>query len=301
MILGSPWHLVTALIAAPLMGGIVARIKAWSGGRHGAPFVQPYRDLRRLLGKSEVRGTVTTALFVAGPLITLTGVVLAIVLTPLGRFPALLSFPGDVIAALSLLGLGRFFTILAAMDTGSSFEGMGASREAFFSALAEPALFLVFAALARATGSTSLSGMLAGITPAMWQIQAPVLCLAAAALMILLLAENSRIPFDDPTTHLELTMIHEVMVLDHSGPGLATILYGSALKLWLFASWLAAMVVPKTTTPWLGTLWTVGALLAVTALIALTESGMARLRLNRVPQLLLSAAALASVAFLLVL
>ena len=298
---GSPLHLLAALLAAPLLGGIIARIKAIAAGRHGAPLRQPYFDLMRLARKGEVRGKGTTILFVAGTLVTLAGALLAIALTPLGRFPALLSFPGDVIAALSVLGLGRFFTIVAAMDTGSSFEGLGASREAFFSALAEPATFIVFAALARATGTVSLSGLLAGLPPAMWHSQAPALFLAAAALLILLLAENSRIPFDDPTTHLELTMIHEVMVLDHSGPGLATVLYGAALKLWLFTSWLAALLVPKTASPWIGTLWTVGTILGVTVLVGITESTMARLRLLRVPQLLLSAAALASVAFLLVL
>src|SRR5262249_25388796 len=160
----------------------------------------------------------------------------ALALLPFGGVPALLSFPGDVVLFAYLLGLARFFTVLAALDTGSSFEGMGASREVTFSALAEPALFLGLATIARHTDTLSLSGMFGVTTGASWHHTGPALALVAAAFIVIFLAENARIPVDDPTTHLELTMIHEVMVLDHSGPDFAFILYSSALKLWLLGT-----------------------------------------------------------------
>ena len=141
----------------------------------------------------------------------------------------------------------RFVTVVAALDTGSSFEGMGASREVFFSALAEPALLVGLAAVALETRSVSLSDMVASVTAGTWTMQGPALGLVVVALGLVLLTENARIPVDDPTTHLELTMIHEVMVLDHGGPDLAFILYGAALKLWALGALLVGMAVPVRT------------------------------------------------------
>jgi formate hydrogenlyase subunit 4 len=177
---------------------------------------------------------------------------------------------------------------------------MGASREVFFAALAEPALLLGLAAVARETGALSLSAMYAGAAAAVWTRAALPLALVAAALAVVLLAENSRIPFDDPNTHLELTMVHEVMVLDHSGPDLAFIQYGAALKLWLFGSLLVGLVVPVRS----GSLLVDGAgalagLLVVAVLVGAVESSMARLRLLRVPPLLVGAIVLAALAFIL--
>ena len=163
----------------------------------------------------------------------LASMICAIALLPFGAFPALAPFAGDFVMVAYLLALARFFTVLAALDTGSSFEAMGASREVTFSALAEPALFLGLAALARQTGSLSLTSMLGSVSGAMWMQAAPALGLTIAGLGIVFLAENARIPVDDPTTHLELTMIHEVMVLDHGGPDFAMIQYAAALKMWL--------------------------------------------------------------------
>ena len=175
-------------------------------------------------------------MFRAGPVVGLSAVVAAGLLMSFGGAPALLPFPGDFVLFAYLLGLARFFTALAALDTGSSFEGMGASREVTFASFAEPALFLCLVVLVRATGSLSLSGMLRAGLPEIWHTQGPALLLAAVALLAVALAENARIPVDDPNTHLELTMIHEVMVLDHSGPDLALIQYGASLKLFLFGA-----------------------------------------------------------------
>jgi formate hydrogenlyase subunit 4 len=193
----------------------------------------------------------------------------------------------------------RFFTVLAALDTGSSFEGMGASREVFFSALAEPALLVALATLARQAGSLSLSTIFSQVSGGHWLQAGPVMALVLIALMVVLLAENSRIPVDDPNTHLELTMIHEVMVLDHGGPDFAIIIYGAALKLWVLSALIVSMVVPDTGTPWLNLVLSVGGMFLVAVVVGMVESAMARLRLLIVPQLLVGAGALAAMAFLL--
>ena len=154
-----------------------------------------------------------------------------------------------------LLGLGRFALVLAGLDTGSSFEGMGASREVTVAAFAEPALFLCFTVLVLATGEVSLAGMLGEPLAAVWSGAAPSLVLAAAELFMLALAETSRVPVDDPATHLELTMIHEVIVLDHSGPDLGLILFGAAVKLALFGALVTGVLVPLGLLPaWLAPL-----------------------------------------------
>ena len=217
--------------------------KAFFAGRPGPPLLQPYYDLAKLLRKGAVYSRTTTL-----------GVPRRAVVGARGRArgagcscrsaarAAPLAFPGDLVLFAYLLGLARFFTVLAALDTGSSFEGMGASREVAFSALAEPALLLALAALARRRGqpvarrrSTRRCG------PAtLWAARARSLALVAAALLVVSWPRTPRIPVDDPNTHLELTMIHEVMVLDHSGPDLAFIHYGAALKLWVLGALLVA-------------------------------------------------------------
>jgi formate hydrogenlyase subunit 4 len=232
-------------------------------------------------------------------MVGLAATLMAATLVPLGNFPALIAFPADFLLFAGLLGLMRFFTVAAALDTGSSFEGMGASREVFFSALTEPALLVALATLARQTGQLSLSTMLEPVSAAHWLQAGPVLALVVIALMIVLLAENARIPVDDPNTHLELTMIHEVMVLDHGGPDFAFILYSSALKLWLFAALVVGIVVPATDNAWLNLLLAAGGMFVVAMVVGVIESIMARLRLVVVPQLLVGAGALAAVAFLL--
>jgi formate hydrogenlyase subunit 4 len=219
----------------------------------------------------------------------------------MGGVPAPFRFRGDLLLFAYVLGVMRFATVLAALDTGSSFEGMGASREVFFSALAEPALLFGLAAVAMETRSVSLSEMLATVSARTWTTQGPALGLVVVALGLVLLTENARIPIDDPTTHLELTMIHEVMVLDHGGPDLAAILYGAALKLWVLGGLVVGLAVPvRTGHPALD----IGAFLAgmgiLGVVIGIVESCMARLRLARVPKLLVGATALAALAAVLV-
>ena len=292
--------LLLALLLSPLLPGIINRTKALFAGRRGPPLLQTYFDLWKLLQKGAVYSRTTSWLFRAGPIIGLAAALTAATLMPLGHFPALIAFPADFLLFAGLLGLMRFFTVVAALDTGSSFEGMGASREVFFSALTEPALFVALLTLARQADSLSLSTILSGDNSFhSIAVLAPVLALVVIALVILLLAENARIPVDDPNTHLELTMIHEVMVLDHGGPDFAFILYSAALKLWLFAALIVGMVLPETGNLWLNLTLAVGGMMLVAVIVGVIESIMARLRLVVVPQLLVGAGALAAMAFLL--
>ena len=291
--------LLLALVLSPLLPGVINRTKAFFAGRRGPPLLQTYFDLWKLLQKGAVYSRTTTWLFRAGPIIGLAAMLTAVLLMPLGNFPALIAFPADFLLFAGLLGVARFFMVVAALDTGSSFEGMGASREVFFSALAEPALLVALATLARQTDTLSLSTMFGPVSGAHWLQAGPVLMLVVIALMIVLLAENARIPVDDPNTHLELTMIHEVMVLDHGGPDLAFVLYSAALKLWLFAALIVGMVLPATGNVWMNLLLAAVGMLVVAVVVGVIESVMARLRLVIVPQLLVGAGALVAVAFLL--
>lgn len=294
MILGPLLTLLLVLAVAPVLPGLATRTRALLTGRRGAPVLQLYRDLARLLRKNVVYSRTTTAVFRIGPVVVVATVVAAAALLPLDGHAALLSFTGDLVAFTGLLGLGRFALVLAGLDTGSSFEGMGASREVTVSAFAEPALFLCLTVLVLATGEISLAGMLGEQLAVVWSDAAPSLVLAGAALFMLALAETSRVPVDDPATHLELTMIHEVIVLDHSGPELGMILFGNAVKLALFGALVTGVLVPLGMLPvWLAPLVLVAGLGVVAIGVGIVESSMARLRMNRVPQFLVAAAALA--------
>lgn len=293
-----------ALMLAPLLFGIINRTKAFFAGRRGQPLLQAYYDIDKLLRKGAVYSRTTSWVFRAGPLVSLAAIILAATIVPLAGNRALLSFQGDLLLFLYLLGLGRFFTVLAALDTGSAFEGMGASREVQFAALIEPAFILSLAAIASASSSLSLSDMFASVDSAAWLKSGPALAMAAAALFVVLLVENCRIPFDDPNTHLELTMIHEVMILDHSGPDLAFILYGAAVKFWLISALLVGLIVPLRSSEvplWISLSAAVGGQIILAVVVGIVESTMARLRLLRVPQLLVGAVVLSVLALLILL
>ena len=287
-------HVAVCLLFPPLLLGIIVKTKAFFGGRVGAPVLQLYWDLLRLFRKGSVFSRTTTWVFKAGPVVGLVSVGLAMLLMPLGGHQAPLGFTGDVVLFAYLLGLARFFTVAAAMDTGSSFEGMGAAREAAFSALAEPGLFLGLMVLVRQAGDSSLTVMLGtGAVQHAWAGTGGALVLVAVSFFVVLLVENSRVPADDPATHLELTMIHEVMVLDHSGPGLGAVLYGASLKLFLLGALLVGVVYPFST----GNTWAdwglfLVAMCALAIGVGVVESFMARLRLLHVPRLLVAASVL---------
>jgi formate hydrogenlyase subunit 4 len=299
-------HILVALALPPLLLGVIAQTKALFAGRVGPPLLQPYFDLVRLFCKGSVISTTTTWVFLAGPVVGLVTSAIAVLLIPLAgtrleptteivQMQAPISFTGDLILLAYLLGLGRFFTAAAALDTGSAFEGMGAAREVTFACLAEPALFLGLLVLAKLSGSLQLATMLGPSVAPHWLTAAASLALVVLSWFIVLLVENSRIPFDDPNTHLELTMIHEVMVLDHSGPALGMILYGAALKLFVFAALIVRLVLPVATgLPWLDWPLFVGGTLGVAVAIGIVESSMARLRLTHIPILLVAACLLSA-------
>jgi formate hydrogenlyase subunit 4 len=295
-------HLLLAAALPPLLPGVINKTKAAFAGRRGPPLLQAYYDLLKLFRKGSVFSTTTTWLFRFGPVAGLVTAALAALLIPLGDRSAPVSFPGDMVLFAYLLGLGRFFTMTAALDTGSSFEGMGAAREATYACLAEPVLFFGLLVLAKVTGQLTLVGLLGGSLTRQWGLAGAAMLLVLASWFVVLLAENARIPFDDPNTHLELTMVHEVMVLDHGGSALGMIVYGAALKLFLFAALVVRLAVPLDT----GHVWAdwglfVAAVLAVAVLVGVVESVMARLRLVMVPNLLVGAGVLSAFGLVLVL
>jgi len=293
---------VCALVLAPLLLGLINRIKAFVAGRRGPPLLQLYFDIAKYLRRGTVYGDATSWVFRLGPVVNLAALMATLLIVPLGAIPAPLSFSGDLIVVAGLVALGRFAIVLGALDTGSSFEGMGASREVHFAALAEPALLLALAVLVRITGGLSLTPIYQGITASVWIAALPTLALVAMTLLVLTLVENSRIPVDDPTTHLELTMIHEVMVLDHSGPDLGYIHYAAGLKLWVLGSLLVGLVVPvRSGVLWLDGLAVLLGMAVLAAVIGMIESAMARYRLVHVPQFIVGAATLSAVGFILIL
>ena len=290
---------VLALLVMPfLLTGLINRVKSLWSGRKGPPLLQPLHDALRLLRKTSVYSTTTTPLFRIAPWVFLSTALGSAVVTPLLGAAALASFPFDFVVFAYVWALGRVAIMLAALDTGSAFEGMGAAREATFSTLLEPALFLVIGALCLSAGTHTLSEALAPH----WRAGDGSLVIWACgviALFIVLQVETARMPVDDPTTHLELTMIHEVMILDHSGPDLAAIQYGAAVKLYVGAALLATLL-----NPWAGTtsVLSASANLALCALLAVVlgtvESLIARLKLRTVPKYIAVALVSGAVALL---
>jgi formate hydrogenlyase subunit 4 len=290
-------HLGLLLAMPPLLPGLINKTKAFFAGRKGPPLLQPYFDIYKLLRKGMVISSTTTWIFQAAPVVTLAATLLAGMLVPFGPFAAPVAFTGDLILFVYLFGLARFFTTSAALDTGSSFEGMGAAREVTFACLSEAAVLLGLLVLVRLSGSFSLTPML--LAPLAHRPEAPVL-LAAAGLFVVLLAENARIPVDDPNTHLELTMIHEVMVLDHSGPLLGLINYGSAIKLFVLSALVLHLLVPfQIGIPMADWVLFILEMIAMAGVIGTVESFMARLQMRHVPTLLAAASLLCGFGFVL--
>jgi formate hydrogenlyase subunit 4 len=270
--------------------GVINKTKAFWGGRKGASVIQPLYDFIRLLKKGEVISTSTSFIFTVAPVLKLAAILVAGLLTPMIGCKSVFSFDYDFILFIYSLGLSRFFSLLGAMDTGSSFEGMGASREATFATIVEPALFMILASLIFLSGQRSFVGILSSLS-IYTESARLIIVLIIGALFIMLVTEGCRIPVDDPNTHLELTMIHEVMVLDNSGPNLAMMGYASALKMILISSLIINLVVPQ-----MGIFLSFAMYIACSFLIAVIigciESWMARLRLTHIPQFLLSMSAI---------
>lgn len=282
------------LTTALVIPGLVNRTRARLAGRRGIRFRQHLYDVRLLLSKGAVYSSTVSALFRAAPSVYLGAALVAALMIPVGDLPPLISFDGDIVVFAYVLALGRFALVLAALDTGSAFEGMGASREALYGALVEPALMLTLGTLALLTGHTSFARIFADSTPGDLQT-AVVLLIAAYVLLKIVFTESGRVPVDDPRTHLELTMIHEVMCLDYCGVDLAFIRMAGWLKTaalsMLAADAAAAALCPR---------WWVAAPLAVllTGLaVGVVESTRARNKLARNATYILTIAALALVVF----
>ncbi len=298
MVIARFMNVLTLLLMPFLLTGIINRVKSLWSGRKGPPLLQPAYDALRLLRKTSIYSTTTTPMFRIAPWVFLITAVGSAVVTPLLGSESIASFPFDFIWFAYVWALGRVAVMLAALDTGSAFEGMGAAREATFSALLEPAFFLVIGALCLSTGTHTLRDALLPRLSAddgsfvVWMF-------SVMTLFIVLQVETARMPVDDPSTHLELTMVHEVMVLDHSGPDLAAIQYGAAIKLYVGAAMLATLL-----NPWAGSVGplaaaaNLGLCAAVAVAVGTVESLIARLRLRTVPKYIALALASAAVALL---
>lgn len=293
---------LASLLLAPLLFGIINKVKAFFAGRRGPRLLQLYYDIVKLSRKAGIFSRTTSGVLQMAPIMSLLATIMAMLFIPGGLFRSPLAFGGDVIFFCYLLGLSRMLTILAAMDTGSSFAGMGASREAHFSVLAEAVLFAIVIFLAIVARSICLSDLLSPLSLVTPGISVPAVLLVAGAFFIVILVENCRLPFDDPETHLELTMIHEAMILDYAGPELAMIHYTASLKLWSFCAVLALLLLPQRVAgAFTGILLYLTLIMVFAVGIGVVESIMARYRFLKVPHLLVGSLAAVLTAVLLLL
>ena len=299
-ILATAAQLVLVAAGAPLVVGVLRTLKARFVGRRGPSPFQPYFDLRKLLGKETVVSTTTSWIFRATPYVLVATMLASTLIVPVLVARPALAFAGNVILLMYLFLLGTFFLALAGLDAGSAFGGMGSSREVAVAALAEPTVILAIFALAMRAGTINLGGVVERVGRDPMLAANPGHLLAFAAFFIVMIAETGRLPVDNPETHLELTMIHEAMVLEYSGPYLALVEWASAMKLTLFMTLLANLFFPwgvtSTIEPMamLGSLVAlIGKLAALTVALAVIETSVAKLRLFRVPELLAGSFALA--------
>jgi formate hydrogenlyase subunit 4 len=296
-------QILLLLLLAPLVRGVIARLKARIQNRHGASVWRPYADLLKLFRKEDLVPDSASFVFRLAPIVLFTSTLVAAAFVPLLHGSALLDATGDFVLLVYLLALGRFFLMLGAMDGGSSFGGMGASREALVSTLAEAPFLLALVSVAIAARSNSIAGMVRWtLVQDFFQFSA-VHALAFAALALVAIAETGRIPVDNPTTHLELTMIHEAMVLEYSGPSLALIEWASAIKLTVIMALLIALFVPwgaasslSAMAIGIASLVLLVKIAALVLALALVESSVAKLRMYLVPDFLGVASALAILA-----
>jgi formate hydrogenlyase subunit 4 len=273
--------------------GIILRTKSFTSGRKGPGILQPLKDVVRLFKKGSIYSETTSIIFRIAPLIYFSSVLMACLVIPFGSQRGIISFDGDFVFFACILGLGKFFLIISAMDTGSSFEGMGASREALYSMFAEPAFFILMGSFALFTGNTSFYKIFSTLHLGS-SITYTLGGLASFVLIMIAMIENSRMPVDDPKTHLELTMIHEVMILDNSGFDLGLILSTGYLKFAMYGALIADFFIGGLSMVWALLLFLlIQILFAVIA--GLIESFMARFRMSHNAQFIL---ALSSVSFL---
>ena len=274
-------NILILLIVPFLMIGVIKKTKAFWSGRKGVSIWQPMWDFIRLLKKDTTLSKTTSWVFKFAPVVSLASILFAALFVPLADGKSIIIFPFAFIVFAYILGFGKFFSLLGALDTGSSFEGMGASREACFSTIVEPAFFISMASVAALTQNYSFDAFKnilhnAGIYGYL------IIALVAVTLLIMLLIEGCRVPVDDPTTHLELTMIHEVMILDNSGADLGLISWGVAIKMFLFEALIANLLIPMGWEPWVSIIAFLVIVFLISVLIGTIESSIARFRMTHV-------------------
>ncbi|HNW50064.1 MAG TPA: NADH-quinone oxidoreductase subunit H [Prolixibacteraceae bacterium] len=281
------------VIAALFFTGIINRTKSLASGRKGPGIMQPIKDVARLFKKGAVYSETSSFIFQIAPTIYFASIVMAMLVVPFGQSKGVLSFRCDFIFFAYVLALGKFFSIISALDTGSSFEGMGASREALYSMFAEPAFFILMGSFALLTGYTSFQEIFAALHIGSY-ISYALAVLATFVLIMIAMIENSRMPIDDPKTHLELTMVHEVMILDNSGFDLGLILTGGYLKFAIYGALIVNLFIGIVDYQYaIPLFFVIQFLMAV--VIGLIESFMARFRMSHNAQFIV---ALTSVALL---
>jgi len=287
---------ILIIISPFLFTGLINKVKAIWAGRKGASVLQPYYDFFKLVRKGEVISKTTSFVFQISSSINIAATVFALMIIPIPFVGSIISLPGDFVLFSYALGLSKFMMILAALDTGSSFEGMGASREATFSTIVETAFFIIMGSLALLTNQISFNAIFSVLSmSAGYTVLVKILLVVS--LFIMLLSEGSRLPVDDPNTHLELTMIHEVMILDYSGPDLAFILYATSLKMVIISMLIANLLIPSFLTLAEALPLFAFILFLVFMVVGFVESLIARLRISHVPQFIFLMTALSLTAF----
>lgn len=274
-------NILILLILPFMLTGTIRKTKAFFAGKKGASVFQPLYDFIKLMKKECVYSKTTSFVFRIAPYITFSSIVFAALLTPLITGYAIINLPFSFVIFSYVLAFGKFFSLIGALDTGSSFEGMGASREACFSTLVEPAFFIIMGSICAITSINTFENLkLILQNSGVYGIL--IIAFAILALFIMLLIEGCRVPVDDPATHLELTMIHEVMILDNSGVDLAFILYSSSLKMFIFEGLIASLLIPSNLKMFPALLLFIAVVFLISIIIGIVESMMARLRMSHV-------------------
>ena len=292
-------NFIILLFVPFIMMGLIKKTKSFWGGRKGPSIWQPLHDFVRLIKKDFVISKTTSVVFKIAPVFAIATVLFASLFVPLASGSALINVEAGIIIFAYTLGLGKFMSLISAMDTGSSFEGMGASREACFTSIVEPAFFILVASIMALTGNytfDSLTQIMSnagsyGVLSAFF---------AGVVLFIMVLTEGSRVPVDDPATHLELTMIHEVMILDNSGSDLAIYTWANGIKMLLISSLIANIIIPSGLSDWMSVLCYLLIMCLISIIIGTVESGMARIRMSHVFEFIFIMSSLALVVLSLV-
>ena len=274
-------NLILLLIVPFLMTGIIRKTKAFWGARKGASIFQPFYDFIKLMKKDSIFSSSTTVLFKLAPIISFVCIIFASLFTPMVMGESIINLQGGLIIFAYALGLSKFISLLASMETASSFEGMGSSREACFTTIIEPAFFIVIASVMALSKIYTFDSLNQVITSS-GSLGILIILFAVACLFIMLIVEGARVPVDDPATHLELTMIHEVMILDNCSQELAIISYSAAAKMFLISSLIATLILPLNLTFWASLGAFLGIMILLSIIIGTIESAIARLRMSHV-------------------